>query len=163
MSTTPAPVLRAIGDLDSPRWGDERTRQVWLEGTAVGMQIQVDGAWLLATAMVWVGGKPLLGWGLALVLLAALAGGVATRYVHAYGIATPLARKNLRSGRAWALFAVAATFLAGAFRAMGGVTTNPSFSWGVVTGATAAVIVAVVAAWRTRRATTLPEDDAFDD
>lgn len=162
MSSHPAPLLRAIADLDSPQWGDERTRLVWLEGTAIGLQLVVDLTWLLATAMVWVGQRPLLSWAVATVALVGLSQSVVVRYVRSHRIPLPALGKNLRMPRQWPRLLMALLFAVGALRAVGGLTTDPSFAWGMVCGAAGAVTAGAIGVRRSRRAAELPPDDTFD-
>lgn len=160
----PVPTLRAIGALDSRLWGDERSRVVWLESAAVGWQVQTFGAWLLSTAMLWAGGRAGLWWAIALIWVPGLASVLTVVYVRAHGIATPSARERLSSPRSWALLALILAWLVGAVRAVGRLSTSPSFVVGLLCGLTAALVVAVAAERRRRRrAVDLVADDTFED
>ncbi len=163
MTDPTVPTLRAIGDLDSPLWGDERSRTVWLEACAVAYQVQSFGAALLATALVWAGGADYASWSIAAMVLPGVANIAALRYVTAHGIETPALRRGMRSPRGWVLLAIAAAWVVGLLRARLGAEASAAYAWGLVVGLGLGVLVAVLLDRRRRRAVTLPDDDVFDD
>ncbi len=163
MTDHPVPTLRAIGDLDSPLWGDERSRTVWLEACAVAYQVHSFGAALLATALVWAAGPAYANWSIAVMILPGLANVAALRYVRAHGIETPSLRRGFRSPRGWVLLTIVAAWVVGLLRARLGAEASASYAWGLLVGLGVGVLVALALDRRRRRAVTLPDDDVFDD
>ena len=85
-----------IADLDSPFYAEERQRDVWNEASAVGFQSMLWGGLGLACAMTWVGGKPQIGWALALLALIAAASWLTVIHANRLGVT---GRENVRLNR----------------------------------------------------------------
>jgi hypothetical protein len=75
-----------VADLDSPFYAEERQRDVWNEASAVGFQTMLWGGLVLSCAMVWLGGRPLVGWAVALLALIAVAARLTLVHANRQGV-----------------------------------------------------------------------------
>ncbi len=81
-----ARATQAIADLGSPFYAEERQRDVWNEASAVGFQSLL---WLmlgLVAAMVWIGGQPMFGWAMTLLLLTGLSSVLTLIHANRLGV-----------------------------------------------------------------------------
>lgn len=133
-----------VADLDSPFYAEERQRDVWNEASAVGFQTMLWGGLVLSCAMVWVGGRPLVGWTVALLALVAAAAHLTLVHANRQGVAGTEGAtwKRPRLALAGALYL--GTVVGVVVRADLGTSTLA----GVAVGALVALVALVVAARR---------------
>lgn len=141
---------RAIGDLDSPFYDEERQRDVWNEASAVGFQFILITSLLTSTVTIWVVGRPALPYVQSALLLVGLASILAIVYAQRLGVAVASTRWS-----SWAriipVAVVLVTLLAGLIRALE-TDLSASTLAGMVTGAAVVLLlVAIPAALKRRR------------
>lgn len=110
-------VLAWVGDLNSPHYTEERTRFVWYEASAVVAQASLWGSLLIATIMVWVGGRPLLLWSAAVFGFSLVLAGVLLTYVRARRADIEPTARDYRT-RGTVMYLLTAAYLAGALVAL---------------------------------------------
>lgn len=141
-----------VGDLDSPFYVEERDRDVWNEASAVGFQVLLWGAPLVAAAALWISGADALPAVGLLIVLWAAAGALVLAYARRFGV-DPNARTSPVAGRQALFIAVIGLLGTGLLNAgldleAGGSSATASFLRGAGQGAsvTAAVLSLVVVA-----------------
>ena len=77
---------KVVGDLEHPFYGEERQRDVWNEASAIGFQTMLWAGLALACAMTWIGGKPLIGWAVGLLLIIAAASYLTMIHANRLGV-----------------------------------------------------------------------------
>ena len=142
---------RLVGDLDNPFYAEERQRDVWNEASAVGFQTMLWGGLVLACAMVWVGGAPLVGWTIALLAVVAAASGLALAHANRLGV-TGREDARLNRPRLYLAGAIYAATVVGILVRLGtGVDTDSSTPAGLVVGFVIGLAVVVAALWFAKR------------
>ena|SRR5690349_5042514 len=75
-----------IADFASPFYAEERQRDVWNEASALGFQSMIWAGVILAGAMTWIGGRPLLGWAIALLAIIAVSSWLTLLHANRRGV-----------------------------------------------------------------------------
>lgn len=138
----------AVADLDSPFYAEERQRDVWNEASAIGFQTMLWGGLALACAMVWIGGRPQIGWAAGLLAVIAVASWLTLTHANRLGVT---GRENVRLNRPrMYLFGVLylGTLIGMAVRS--GAELSPSTVVGLVVGAALAIAAIAVTGRRAR-------------
>ena len=145
-------VARRIGDLDHPFYAEERQREVWNEGSAVGFQAMLWGTLGLSAAMAWAGGPDTRPWVIALLAVAGLASLLMLGYVRGRHVVGTEGGRVLRPRTFLAAAVCAATCAGLVVRAPEGEGGfYEGFSTGVGLGAGAALVALAAVWWRSRR------------
>ena len=103
---------RAIGDLDSPFYDEERQRDVWNEASAVGLQAMIWGTLGLTCAMAWLGGGTAAPWAVALLAVVGVASLLTVGYARRQQV-TGLESVRMRRPRVLAFALLYAAAVAG--------------------------------------------------
>ena len=145
-------VARRIGDLDHPFYAEERQREVWNEGSAVGFQAMLWGTLALSAAMAWAGGPGTGPWAVGLLAVAGAASLLAVGYVNGRHVTGMEGGRILRVRTVLAIALYAAAVAGLVVRQFpGGDGFSGGFSTGLGLGCGAAVVGLLAALWRSRR------------
>lgn len=116
----------AVADFGDPFYAEERQRDVWNEDSAFGLQLLLWGVMVLAGIMLWVGGRPLLPYSVAVLAVAAVISYLVIAYARAKGVRVPW-KSSVTKGRLVAVAVVVTALTAGAARAA--AEGNSGVSW----------------------------------
>ncbi len=106
-------LMSVIGDLDSPYYADERTRFVWYEASAATAQLSLWGGMVISCAMVWLGGRQLLGWSALLFSFVLVLSACMLRYVRAFRAEINPTIRDLRTPSVIIMYLLSATYVVG--------------------------------------------------
>ena len=76
----------AVADFGNPFYEEERQRDVWNEASALGLQVVLWLGLLMATVLVWVGGRTAMPYALGLVGLVGFSSLVTVVYARRLGV-----------------------------------------------------------------------------
>lgn len=164
-------IPRSAYSFDNPVFGDELQRRTWMESYVVAYEVALLAAISVATAMVWVGGRPLSWWSVAVIWIIALGNIAALAHLRSAGIPDLPWRDRMKFWSFRLRLVLLLAWFVGFLRARGAVgdgpltDLSPSTVAGMIVGASVAIGLMALADRRTRRraAAQLPEDDRFDD
>lgn len=132
-------IAAAVADFGSPFYAEERQRDVWNEASALGFQLLLWILMVLAGIMMWVGGRPLLPYAVALVFVTAVVPYLVIAYARVKGVRVPW-KGSVTMGRLVATAVIVMILATGAGRAA--AEGHSDVSWlgsAVVTGLGAVV------------------------
>ncbi len=163
------PRRRSRSHVDNPVFGDERAQRAWMEAYVVAYEVALLAALSLATVMVWVGGRPLLWWSVAVVWVVGLGNLAALAHLRSAGLSDLPWRDRLRFWSFRLRLVLIAAYAVGLLRAFSSDVQLPEGGLdaatlaGMLVGASCAIGAFALLDWRTRRraAAQLPEDDSF--
>lgn len=160
---------RSFSSLDDPAFGDELQRRIWMESYVAAYEVAILAACAVAAAMVWIGGRPLLWWAMAVIWIIGLGNLTALAHLRAAGLADLPWRDRMRFWSFRIRLVLIAVLVAGVVRVLAGDSgrapqgLDASTAAGMVVGASVAIGAMALLDRRTRRrAEALPDDDRFD-
>ncbi|MFZ0158850.1 MAG: hypothetical protein WAL50_07465 [Kineosporiaceae bacterium] len=125
----------AVADFGDPFYAEERQRDVWNEASAFGFQFLVWAGMALSAVMLWVGGRPLLPYAFALLILIVAASYLVIAYARLLGVRVAV-KGSLTRPRLMAFAVVYAALILGAVRSVGtGGLDRPGLMIGLAVGA----------------------------
>jgi DNA segregation ATPase FtsK/SpoIIIE-like protein len=147
-------ITRTIGDLGSPFYAEERQRDVWNEASAVGLQVTLWSALVVAFAMSWFGAPAVVPWAVAVLAIVGASSWTVLLMVRRAGLT---GWEDAPGGRQFRprIAAFAVLYLGTVLGLLLRVPDRDGFVGGMRIGAGIGVVLAVVAlllgAWSARR------------
>ena len=138
------------GDLGSPFYREERQREVWNEGCAVGLQVALWLGLAASAVTIWSVGAPALPYAVSLLGILTVAAAVAIGYASVRGVRLGQAGQALRL-RLVPFGVLLVVFLVGAMRAAPPMSSGAGFAQGMAVGSSAAVLWLLWTGLRARR------------
>ncbi len=143
-------LAEVVADFGSPFYTEERQRDVWNEASALGFQTMLWGTLGLGCAMTWIGGRPVMGWAVALYVVATVAGWLTLGHAGRRGV-TGREGVRLRQPRVYLALVLYLATMVG-FVVRSGIDLTASTVAGAVVGVTLVTVpAAIVTVVRHRR------------